>query len=172
MSGFVVQFAERRRREEVTYLLGIESLGGRWSWRGKRHRTTATLCFSPQTRFQCRLTPLPCCRRQSSGSRMSRSVELGRAVLHAPITNHELWLTTFITISPEQTSTYLAQLTPVQCLEELASGALWVHRGHDMHMDLKLTLHNEALPHKQFQALTNAILQAPVSQTRIMFDCC
>ncbi|EUC46881.1 hypothetical protein COCMIDRAFT_4030 [Bipolaris oryzae ATCC 44560] len=95
---------------------------------------------------------------------MLRSVELGRAVLHAPTAHHELWLTTLITISPKQDSPYLAQLTPVQCLEALASGSLWVDRGHDMHVDLQLTVNNKALPHKQLQILTNAILQAPVWQ--------
>ena len=95
---------------------------------------------------------------------MSRLVELGRAVLNTPTPNHELWLTTLITILPEQSTTYFAQLSPVQCLEALTSGALWVHRGHDMHMDLRLTLRNEALPCKQLQDLTNAVLQAPVSR--------
>ncbi|XP_014560758.1 hypothetical protein COCVIDRAFT_23113 [Bipolaris victoriae FI3] len=95
---------------------------------------------------------------------MSRSVELGRAVLHAPTAHHELWLTTLITISPKQDSPYLAQLTPVQCLKALASGLLWIDRGHDMHVNLELTVNNEALPHKQLQTLTNAILQAPVWQ--------
>ncbi|KAL6170732.1 hypothetical protein ACJQWK_03696 [Exserohilum turcicum] len=95
---------------------------------------------------------------------MSSLVELGRAVIDAPTTNHELWLTTLIAISPKQDAAYIAQLTPIQCLETLASGAFWVHRGHDMHMDLKLTLHNKALPHRQIQDLTQAILQAPIWQ--------
>lgn len=37
-----------------------------------------------------------------------------------------------------------------------------------MHMDLKLTLHNKALPHRQIQDLTQAILQAPVSCFTVM----
>lgn len=96
---------------------------------------------------------------------MSRSIELGRAVLHAPTAHHELWLTTLITISPKQDSPYLAQLTSVQCLEALASGLLWVDRGYDMHVDLELTMNNEALLHEELRTLTNAILQAPVSHT-------
>ncbi|ENI00666.1 hypothetical protein COCC4DRAFT_150283 [Bipolaris maydis ATCC 48331] len=95
---------------------------------------------------------------------MSRSVELGRAVLHAPAAHHELWLTTLITVSPKQDSPYLARLTSVQFREALASGLLWIDCGHDMHMNLELTVNNEALPHKQLQTLTNAILQAPVWQ--------
>lgn len=98
---------------------------------------------------------------------MSRSIELGRAVLHAPTAYHELWLTTLITILPKQDSPYLAQLTSVQYLEVLASGLLWFDRGYDMHVDLELTVNNEALPHKQLETLTNAILQAPVSHTNV-----
>ncbi|USP76698.1 hypothetical protein yc1106_03972 [Curvularia clavata] len=93
---------------------------------------------------------------------MSRSVELGRAVLAVPTINHELWLTTLITILPEQNATYLAQLTPVKCLEFLSSGVPWVHRGNDMHMDLRINLYNEALPCAQLQDLTNAVLRAPI----------
>lgn len=93
---------------------------------------------------------------------MSRSVEMGRAVLSAPTTNHELWLTTLITISLEQDATYLAQLKPAQFLQAFSSGAFWVGRGHDMHMDLKLTLQDETLPLKQLQDLRDAILRAPV----------
>lgn len=95
---------------------------------------------------------------------MSRLVELGRAVLDTPSMNHELWLTTLITILPEQKAAYLAQLTQVQCLEVLASGVPWVHRGHGMYMDLRLALNNEALPHKPLQDLANAVLQAPVGR--------
>ena len=87
---------------------------------------------------------------------------MGRAVLSAPTTNHELWLTTLITISPEQDATYLARLKPAQFLRALSSGAFWVGRGHDMHMDLKLTLQDEVLPLKQLQDLTDAIIRAPV----------
>ena|SRR4051794_40989079 len=93
---------------------------------------------------------------------MSRSIELGRAVLGSSTSNHELWLTTLITLSPEQDATYLRQLRAGQCLELLASGGLWVGRGHGMHIDLKITMHEEALPPQQLQDLTEAILQAPV----------
>jgi len=93
---------------------------------------------------------------------MSRSIELGRAVLSSPATDHELWLTTLITISPKQDPAYLQQLTSAEYLDALTSGSVWVSRAHDMHIEIKLSLRDEPLPHKQLQDLTNAILQAPV----------
>ena len=94
---------------------------------------------------------------------MSRSLELGRAVLSSPATDHELWLTTLITISPKQDATYLQQLTSAEYLDVLTSGTVWVSRGHDMHMEIKLSLCGEPLPQAQLQDLTNAVLHAPVS---------
>jgi len=94
---------------------------------------------------------------------MSRSIELGRAVLSSPANDHELWLTTLITISPKQDATYLQQLTSTEYLDALTSGAVWVSRGHDMHIDMTLSLRNELLPDKQLQDLANAVLDAPVS---------
>jgi len=44
----------------------------------------------------------------------------------------------------------------------LASGRLWVGRGHVMHVDLKITIRKEALPPHQLEDLAEAILQAPV----------
>ncbi|KAK1908729.1 hypothetical protein P3342_009580 [Pyrenophora teres f. teres] len=99
---------------------------------------------------------------------MSRSIELGRAVLGSPTSNHELWLTTLITISPEQCATYLQQLKAGQCLEILASGGLWVRRGHGMHIDLKITVGEEALPPRKLQELAEAIYQAPVGATALV----
>ena len=94
---------------------------------------------------------------------MSRSIELGRAVLSSPATDHELWLTTFITISPKRDATYLQQLTSAEYLDALTSGTVWVSRGHDMHMEIKLSLRDEPLPNKQLQDLADAVLDAPVS---------
>jgi hypothetical protein len=93
---------------------------------------------------------------------MSKSIELGRAVLSSPSTNHELWLTTLITISPKQDATYLQQLTSAQYLDVLASGTLWVSREYNMHIEMKLHLREEALPHNQLRDLMNAVLHAPV----------
>ncbi|KAI2485344.1 hypothetical protein Ptr902_04284 [Pyrenophora tritici-repentis] len=93
---------------------------------------------------------------------MSRSFELGRAVLGSPTSDHELWLTTLITILPEQNATYLQQLKAGQCLEMLASGRLWVGRGHGMHIDLKITVREEALPPHKLAELAEAICQAPI----------
>jgi len=100
---------------------------------------------------------------------MSRSIELGRAVLSSPATDHELWLTTFITISPQHDATYLQQLTSTEYLDALTSGAVWVSRGHDMHLGMTLSLRDELLPNKQMQDLANAVLHAPVSTFALFF---
>jgi hypothetical protein len=93
---------------------------------------------------------------------MSRSIELGRAVLGSPANDYELWLTTLITVSPKQDATYLQQLKSTQFLDLLMSGVLWVSRGHEMHIEMRLNLRDEPLPPKQLHGLTNAILHAPV----------
>lgn len=98
---------------------------------------------------------------------MSRSIELGRAVLCSPAANLELWLTTLITISPQQDDTNLQDFKPAQLLELLASGNVWVRRGHGMHIDLLPTLREEPLPHRQLQDLIEGILRAPVSVLRL-----
>lgn len=94
---------------------------------------------------------------------MSRSIELGRAVLCSPAANLELWLTTLITISPQQDVTDIAHLKPAQVLDFLSSGNVWVCRGHGMHIELLLTLREEPLPQRQLQDLVEGILRAPVS---------
>jgi hypothetical protein len=99
---------------------------------------------------------------------MSRSIELGRAVLCSPANDYELWLTTSITVSPKQDATYLQQLKSAQCLDLLMSGVLWVSRGHEMHIEMRLNLHDEPLPPKQLRGLTNAILCAPVGASALV----
>lgn len=93
---------------------------------------------------------------------MSKSIELGRAVLSSPATNHELWLTTLITVSSTEDATYLQQLTSSQCLDVLMSGNTWVKRGQHMHIEIRLNLHEVSLPDKQLQDLADAVLHAPV----------
>jgi hypothetical protein len=93
---------------------------------------------------------------------MSRSIELGRAVLCSPSTNLELWLTTLITLSLTPDGNNMQQLKPARLLDHLASGDVWVGRGHGMHMKLMLTLGEEPLNQKHLEDLTNAILRAPV----------
>ena len=96
---------------------------------------------------------------------MSRTVELGRAVLFSPNTSQELWLTTLITILPKQNETYLQQLRSASLLEKLSSGYIWVGRGHGMHLELTLTLGQEPLDRRQLQSLAENLLGAPVSET-------
>jgi hypothetical protein len=93
---------------------------------------------------------------------MSRSVELGRAVLCSPAANLELWLTTLITVSPEQNENNFQQCKPAQLLHFLSSGHVWVGRGHGMHIQLKLTIREEEVALRQIQHLTDAIIRAPV----------
>jgi len=113
--------------------------------------------------LQCSCRCLRLLHRSESGwTTMSISIELGRAVLSSPATDHELWLTTFITISPKQDATHLQQLTSAEYLDALISGAVWVSRGHDMHIDMTLSLRDELLPNKQLQDLATAVLDAPV----------
>ncbi|KAF1940967.1 hypothetical protein EJ02DRAFT_378837 [Clathrospora elynae] len=93
---------------------------------------------------------------------MSRSLEVGRAVLCSPTTNLELWLTTLITISPKQGAINFQQLKPARLLDLLSSGSVWVGRDHGMHIELRLTLAEECLDRRQLRDLTESILRAPV----------
>lgn len=94
---------------------------------------------------------------------MARTIEVGRAVLASSTQRLELWLTTLITISPLQHSIDLQQLSSSSLLSLLSSGDIWVGRGHGMHVELQLTMRGEQLSRRQFQELTNNILEAPVS---------
>lgn len=91
-----------------------------------------------------------------------RAIELGRAVLALPSQNIELWLTTLITISPQQHSINLQQYTPNSLLEILSSGMVWVGRGNGMSIEIKLTLGGEPLIHNLLHDLTERIINAPV----------
>lgn len=95
--------------------------------------------------------------------KMSRTIELGRAVLSSPTTSHELWLTTLITISPQQNSTNIEQYNPPFLLDLLSSGSVWVGRGNGLHIDLNLTLRGEPLGDRHLQELANRIVEAPAS---------
>jgi hypothetical protein len=92
---------------------------------------------------------------------MSRSIELGRAVLCSSTTNLELWLTTLITLSLTDENN-MQQLKSAHLLDYLASGDIWVGRSHGMHARLKISIGEEPLAHRHLRDLTDAILQAPV----------
>jgi hypothetical protein len=98
---------------------------------------------------------------------MTRSIELGRAVLCSPTLNLELWLTTLITLSLTPDENHIQQLKPARVLDHLASGDVWVGRDHGMHMKLTITLSEEPLDQKHLQDLTDAILRAPVGATAV-----
>jgi len=94
---------------------------------------------------------------------MRKSIELGRAVLSTTTANFELWLTTLITISPQQQCTNLEQRDAASILSLLSSGDVWVGRGQGLHIDLDITLRGQPLAEEQLQQLSEALLEAPVS---------
>jgi len=94
---------------------------------------------------------------------MSRTIEVGRAVLASATHHLELWLTTLITVLPSQHSIDIQQLSSRAFMDLLTSGDVWVGRGNGMRVEVELTLRGEPLPHRQLQELVNNILSAPVS---------
>jgi hypothetical protein len=74
----------------------------------------------------------------------------------------QLWLTTSITISSQDESTNLQQLTPAQVLEYLLSGSCWVCRGNGLHLSLELTVQGDPLVDEEKQQLATSIVNAPV----------
>lgn len=94
---------------------------------------------------------------------MSRSLELGRAVISSQIPSIELWLTTFITVSSQQGGINDVQrLTCSEILELLFSKSVWVSRANGTHMTLEITLNGEPLGHNM-EALAQSLIHAPVS---------
>jgi hypothetical protein len=61
----------------------------------------------------------------------------------------------------------MQHLKPARLLDHLASGDVWVGRGHGMHVKLVLTLSEEPLDQRHLQYLTDAILRAPVGVTAL-----
>jgi hypothetical protein len=98
---------------------------------------------------------------------MSRTIEVGRAVLSSSTQRLELWLTTLITISPSQQIDN-QQLSSPALLRLLSSGNLWMGRGSGMLMQIELTLRGEPLPQERFSGLIENIMSAPVSACDIL----
>lgn len=94
---------------------------------------------------------------------MTRTVEVGRAVLTSSTQHLELWLTTLIDISPAQHSTNIEKLSSLSLLHYLSSGDAWVGRGNGMHIEMVLNLRGEPFPRHELQELRDMITQAPVS---------
>ncbi|KAF2872539.1 hypothetical protein BDV95DRAFT_388033 [Massariosphaeria phaeospora] len=93
---------------------------------------------------------------------MSRTVELGRAVLCSPDIQHELWLTTLITISPQQNTLIdLQGLRQSVLVELLLSGNAWVGRGCGMHLLLELTLEREPIARPELAVVAENVINAP-----------
>ena len=93
---------------------------------------------------------------------MLRTVELGRAVLASQSANLELWLTTLITVSLEQSAASLQQLNANAFLDVMASGDIWAGRSNTMHISFEITSNGDPLDHRQLERLAGSIIDAPV----------
>lgn len=105
---------------------------------------------------------------------MSRTIELGRAIIALQSANLELWLTTLITISPcaannlpQQHSINIENLNSRALLDFLHSGYAWVGRSNLMQMSLDINLHGEPLDGSLLRELGEGVVNAPVSWRRI-----
>lgn len=94
---------------------------------------------------------------------MSRTVELGRAVLSSSNANLELWLTTLISVSQQQSTINIQQLSVNELINLLSSGNVWVGRGTGMHLIFNITLQQEPLASDRLRQLAEGIVEAPVS---------
>jgi hypothetical protein len=95
---------------------------------------------------------------------MSRTIELGRAVLSLQSTKQELWLTTLITISPLQATTDLQQLNESETIRLLSSGNVWVGRGNGMQLLFDIKARREPLSNDQLRHVADSIVNAPVGE--------
>ncbi|KAF2467106.1 uncharacterized protein BDR25DRAFT_73301 [Lindgomyces ingoldianus] len=93
---------------------------------------------------------------------MSRTIELGRAVLCSPNSQLQLWLTTLITLSPQHDSTNLHQLSKRVLLDYLIARNAWVCRGNGLHIMIELTVQGEPLGGNEMRELARMILNAQI----------
>ncbi|KAF2275128.1 uncharacterized protein EI97DRAFT_468097 [Westerdykella ornata] len=93
---------------------------------------------------------------------MSRTVEIGRAVLHSANGSLHLWLTAAITVWSQQQSTNPQQLDQYRFLELLLSGDYWVCRGYDMHIILDISVLLEPLNRDHVPQLMGVLREASV----------
>ncbi|CAI6338226.1 unnamed protein product [Periconia digitata] len=92
---------------------------------------------------------------------MQRTVELVRAVISATEASLELWLTTYITLSPKQHCLDIEQLSAPALLNFLKSGEVWVYGTERMHLVLDISLRGEPMDLYDTKALAAAIVDAP-----------
>ncbi|KAF2848038.1 hypothetical protein T440DRAFT_470623 [Plenodomus tracheiphilus IPT5] len=102
---------------------------------------------------------------------MSRTLELGRAVLGSSEPHLELWLTTFITLLTPQSNSDLQQLSATSLFNLLSSGRMWADRGHDLHLVIEPTFGEEPLAAEHLQQLTESLFHAPL-WTQLMLEPC
>ncbi|KAF2740677.1 hypothetical protein EJ04DRAFT_558666 [Polyplosphaeria fusca] len=92
---------------------------------------------------------------------MSRTLELGRAVLDSTNAGLQLWFTTLITVSTEQLSNDTAQHSQSDILDLLLSEDILVDRGHGMNMVLDIAIQGEPIHAIDRKQLLQKILNAP-----------
>lgn len=102
---------------------------------------------------------------------MSRTVEMGRAVIALQAASIDLWLTTLITLSPDannspaqHTNLDFCSLAPNELLGYLSSGNTWVARGPAMHMTFDIQKLGRPLHSDCLRQLGDGIVNAPVSR--------
>jgi hypothetical protein len=93
---------------------------------------------------------------------MTRTFEVGRAVLASTTQNLELWLSTLITLSPSQDSIDVEQLSFRSLSHLLSSGKIWIGRGNCMRIELAISHRGEPFPRLELQMMREKIIQAPV----------
>lgn len=93
---------------------------------------------------------------------MSRTLELGRAVLNVANSPHQLWFTTLITVSPQHDTTNLQDIKQTDLLDQLLTGNFWVRRGDCLHLALELNVEGEPLEREEQDRLTDSLINAPV----------
>ncbi|ORY09348.1 hypothetical protein BCR34DRAFT_372383 [Clohesyomyces aquaticus] len=93
---------------------------------------------------------------------MSRTVELGRAVLCSSSSQLQLWLKTLITLSPQQDATNLHHLDKNAFIEHLVEQNAWVCRGIGLHFTLQLSFQGKPLCRQEIGDLGRMILNAQV----------
>lgn len=91
-----------------------------------------------------------------------KTVELGRAVINFPENNVQLWSTTFITLSPLQTSIDLHSLNHQLLSRLLVSGKIWTCRGVDFQLRIEILVHGEQLGPSELNRLAEQLVDAPV----------
>ncbi|KAH7125438.1 hypothetical protein B0J11DRAFT_306723 [Dendryphion nanum] len=93
---------------------------------------------------------------------MTKTIELGRAVIASADSGIQLWSTTLITLSPLERSFDTQALDHFSLVQLVHSGYVWVCRGNGLYLDIKLTTQGENLRGAELSQLANKLMNAPV----------